>query len=164
MDLAGIVCAGSAFEGMLWGQVTKDGLDATEALVAMVTQSKFHDQVHAILIDGLAFGGFNLVDLQTLSHRLDRPCVAVMRRPPNMPSIHRALRHFHDAALRRAMIERAGEVHQVDDFVFQVVGASPQDTARLLAHVTLHGDVPEPLRMAHLINSAIKTGQSSQRA
>lgn len=164
VDVAGIVCTGGAFEGMLWGQVAKDGLDATEALVTMVTQSKFHDQVHAILLDGLAFGGFNLIDLPTLSRRLERPCVAVMRRPPNMPSVHRALRHFHDEPLRRATIERAGEIHQVGGFVFQVMGATPEDTAQLLASATLHGNVPEPLRMAHLINSAFKTGQSSNRA
>lgn len=164
VDVAGIVCAGAAFEGMLWGQVARDGLDATEAVASMVARSKFHDQVHAVLLDGLAFGGFNLVDLPTLARRLDRPCVAVMRRAPNMPAIHRALGHFHDEPLRRATIERAGVVHELDGFVFQVMGARPEDTAALLGRVTLHGHVPEPLRMAHLINSAIKTGVSSQRA
>lgn len=164
IHLAGIVCAQTTFEGMLWGCATRDGLDATEVVVQMLTRSKFHDQVHAVLLDGLAFGGFNLVDLPTLSRRLDRPCIAVMRKRPNMPSIRRALSNFHDCAYRLHLIERAGPVHDADPFYFQVQGATPEVVAKLLPTLTAHGNVPEALRLAHLINSAIKTGESSQRA
>lgn len=164
VDISGIVCAGTRFEGMLWGQADRDGADATAALIGMCTQSKFHAQVHVVLIDGLAVGGFNLIDLPALAEALDRPCVAVMRRPPDMPAIRRALARFPDADRRQRLVMRAGPVHCVEPFCFQVAGAEPDVTAEALRQLTDRGHVPEALRLAHLIGSAIKTGQSGRRA
>ncbi len=164
VNVSGIVCAGTRFEGMLWGEVTQDGNDATAALAAMVSGSKFHAQVHLVLIDGLAFGGFNLVDLPGLAAALERPCVAVMRKHPNLPAVRRALARFPDAVRRLALVEAAGPIHEQSGFVFQVAGATADETAQALALLTDMGRVPECLRLAHLIGAAIKTGTSSRRA
>lgn len=164
VNLSGVVCAQTRFEGMLWGQAQRDGADATEAIAAMCLQSKFHAQAHVILIDGLAVGGFNLVDLPALADAVDRPCVAVMRRPPDMPAIHRALARFSDAERRLRLVARAGPVHRAEPFCFQVMGAPADVTAVALRHLTDRGHVPEALRLAHLIGSAISTGQSGRRA
>lgn len=164
IEVAGIVCAHTRFEGMLWGRATRDGADATDALIGMCRASKFHAQVHLILIDGLAVGGFNLVDLPRLAAILERPCVAVMRRPPDMDAITRALRRFDDFERRMDLIARAGPVHQFDPFCFQVAGAKPALVARCLDRLTDRGHVPEALRLAHLIGSAVKTGESGKRA
>lgn len=45
-----------------------------------------------------------------------------------------------------------------------VKGCTPDEAARLLQTVTENGNVPEALRIAHLIGSAVKTGQSGKRA
>ena len=164
VDVSGIICAGTRFEGMLWGAADRDGADATRVLTQMCLQSKFHAQVHLVLIDGLAVGGFNLVDLPALAAAIERPCVAVMRRRPDMPAIHRALAQFDDAERRLRLVARAGPVHRVEPFCFQVAGAAPDVTAEALALLTDRGHVPEALRLAHLIGSAIKTGQSGRRA
>ena len=164
VNLSGIVCAGTRFEGMVWGEVRKDGDDATARVIELVMGSKFHDQLHVVLLDGLAFGGFNLVDLPALAEALDRPCVAVMRRPPDMEAIGRALAHFDDEQRRLELIARAGPVHEADPFFFQVAGAPPQDVPPVLAQLTDQGHVPEALRLAHLIGAAIKRGESSSRA
>lgn len=148
----------------MWGEATKDGLDATEVLAAMLLRGKFHEQIHAVLIDGLAIGGFNLIDLPQLAERLERPCVAVMRRRPNLAAIHSALSQLADAPHRRALIARAGVIHEEGGFIFQVVGESPAVVGRALAAVTDQGRVPEPLRLAHLIGAAVKLGQSGRRA
>jgi endonuclease V-like protein UPF0215 family len=163
-NFSGILCAGTRFEGMLWGDIEVDGEDATEALIQAIKPSKFYEQIHVVLIDGLAMGGFNLVDLPRLAHVFDRPCVAVMRKLPDMPRIERALRNFDDFERRMDLIERAGEIHEHDPFVFQCVGAPPDVVAQALATLTDQGHVPEALRLAHLIGSAIKTGSSSNRA
>ena len=63
VNLAGIVCAQVRFEGMLWGEIERDGDDATDGVIELVSGSKFAEQAHIILTDGLAFGGFNLLDL-----------------------------------------------------------------------------------------------------
>ncbi|MFH2064166.1 MAG: DUF99 family protein [Pseudomonadota bacterium] len=162
--IAGAVCAGTRFEGMLWGKVRKDGNDATDVLYRMVSGSKFHEQVHMVLIDGLAFGGFNLIDLPLLAEQLDRPCVAVMRKPPDMAAIRNALRHFDDCQHRLDLLEKAGPVHQADNFCFQVMGEDSDITSEALKRISIQGNIPEALRIAHLIGSAVITGQSGRRA
>ena len=164
VHIAGVVCSGTRFEGMLWGTVRKDGNDATRVLAQMLRGSKFHPQVHLVLTDGIGFGGFNLIDLPELAKQLDRPCIAMMRKPPDMEAVRKALRHFDDCPHRLDLLEKAGPVHPGDNFCFQVAGAPPGIAAAALKRISFQGNVPEALRMAHLIGSAVVTGQSSQRA
>lgn len=164
VQLSGIVCAQTRFEGMVWGQATKDGDDATEVIANMVLGSKFHRQIHVVLLDGLAIGGFNLIDLPELVARVERPCICVMRRRPNMEAIHKALDCFEDKARRVALIERAGKVYERSGFVYQVCGVAEDHAAQALVRLTDQGHVPEALRLAHLIGAAIMTGESSSRA
>lgn len=164
VNVSGVVCSGTRFEGLLWGEATKDGLDATDTVCDMLIGSKFHDQVHVVLLDGITFGGFNFVDLPALAARVDRPCVAVMRREPNLEAIRSILPRLSDPEERLARMERAGPIHTIGGFVFQVVGEEPEVVAQALAAVTDNGFVPEPLRIAHLIGAAVKTGQSGKRA
>ncbi len=164
VHIAGVVCAGTRMEGMLWGQATRDGWDATEVITAMLRDSKFHAQVHLVLLDGLAIGGFNVIDLPALAAALDRPCVAVMRRAPNMAAIARALTRLEGGDARMATFARGGPIHQRGAHVFQCEGLEPEDAGAALAALTDQGHVPEALRLAHLIGAAIKTGQSSSRA
>ena len=49
-----------------------DGEDANEAISRMVRDSRFSEQVRMVMIDGAAFGGFNVVDIQALSEDLGR--------------------------------------------------------------------------------------------
>jgi endonuclease V-like protein UPF0215 family len=48
--------------------------------------------------------------------------------------------------------------------VFQVAGAEPDEVARGLARLSDRGNVPEALRLAHLIGSAVRQGESGRRA
>lgn len=164
VQISGVVCAGTRFEGMVWGAAERDGRDATAVLTRLCATSKFYNQIHAVLIDGLAVGGFNLIDLPGLAEALARPCIAVMRRPPDMPAIRRALQRFPDVERRLALIEKAGTIHERAPFCFQVAGADPDTVAVALAALTDRGHVPEALRLAHLIGSAVQTGESGRRA
>ncbi len=164
VNVAGVVCANTRFEGMVWGSVQKDGDDATEVLSRLLLQSKFYDQVHLVLIDGLAVGGFNIIDLPKLAQRLERPCVSVMRKLPDMPSIQQALENFPDTAKRLDLIRKAGAIHRHKPFYFQTQGGNPATVGQVLQRLTLAGHVPEALRFAHLIGSAVMTGQSGNRA
>jgi endonuclease V-like protein UPF0215 family len=164
VSVSGIVCTGTRMEGMVWGTATRDGDDATDVLCALLRSSKFHEQVHLVLLDGIAIGGFNVVDLPLMSERLGLPCVAVMRRMPDLPAVRGVLSRFEDAERRLALLDRAGPIHTLDGFVFQCVGLEPDVVARALTALTDRGKVPEALRLAHLIGAAVKTGQSGRRA
>lgn len=164
VNISGIVCANTRFEGMLWGSLTRDGLDATDTLIELITRSKFYEQLHGILLDGIAFGGFNIVNLPKLAHETQLPCLAVMRKAPDFAAIDQALKNFSDYEHRKHLIALAGKVEQRSDFVFQCAGIDPENALSLLTRTTDTGKVPEALRLAHLIGSAIKTGESSKRA
>ncbi|MCH9682258.1 MAG: DUF99 family protein, partial [Deltaproteobacteria bacterium] len=128
VDLAGVVCRGTRFEGMLWGHTRKDGWGATATLISMLRGSKYLPQVHLVLLDGIAFGGLNVVDLPALAEAVQRPCVAVMRRMPNLPAMHRAIGMLPRPERRLDLLQRAGPIHQRAPFVFQVCGLDPART------------------------------------
>lgn len=164
VNVSGVVCSNTRFEGMVWGEVKRDGNDATECLIDLVTKNKFHTQLHAVLIDGIAFGGFNIIDLPKLSEKSSLPCITVMRKLPNLIAVDNALRNFSDYESRIKLIKKAGEIYNHSPFYFQCAGIDAQSAGLILERVTDNGNVPEALRIAHLIGSAIKTGVSSNRA
>lgn len=166
-----MICANTRLEGMLWGSATKDGDDATDKICTLIKSSKFYAQTHVIMIDGVAIGGFNIIRIQKLADDLGLPVMTVMRNAPNMQNIEAALDNFDDKATRLQHIAEAGAIHHHGDFYFQFAApASKPDiidiniAAQSLALATDKGKVPEALRLAHLIGSAIKTGQSSRQA
>lgn len=164
VSLAGIICAGTRFEGMLWGEIQPDGWDATATIATMLLNSKFLPQLHIVLLDGISLGGFNIVDLPALANAVRLPCVSVMRRLPNLTKVEYALRRLPEPERRLEIIAQAGQIYQSFPFVFQVCGATPAITARVLARLTDRGHVPEPLRLAHLIASAVIKGESGKQA
>jgi endonuclease V-like protein UPF0215 family len=164
VGVAGVICAGTRFEGLVWGRIRRDGWDATEVLGHLLVGGKFLPQLHLVLLDGIAFGGFNVVDLAALAVALGRPCVAVMRRPPDLAAVERAIARLPAAPRRLAVLRRAGPIHHRGAFWFQVRGGDPDRVGEALARITDRGMVPEPLRLAHLVGSAVRTGESGRRA
>jgi hypothetical protein len=164
VPVAGAICAGTRFEGLVWGRVRRDGRSATDELCRLLLGGKFLPQLHLVLLDGIALGGFNVVDLAALHDRLGRPCVAVMRRQPDLAAVERAVRHLPGAEQRLAAMRRAGPVHARGGFVFQARGVEPDVAADALARLTDKGLVPEALRLAHLIGAAVVKGESGRRA
>ncbi|MDC0835042.1 DUF99 family protein [Geitlerinema sp. CS-897] len=162
--IAGVVCGGTRFEGMVWGQIEPDGWDATDRICDLLLEGKFLPQLHLVLLDGIGFGGFNLIDLPLLAQRLQRPCVALMRRPPKLKKMEQAMRRLPDFEKRWDRIRRAGRIYASPPFYFQVCGESPGTIAKVLRSLTECGHVPEALRLAHLIGSAVMKGESGTRA
>jgi endonuclease V-like protein UPF0215 family len=164
VGLVGVVCAGTRFEGMVSGRVRRDGWRATDEIVRLLERGKFLPQLHLVLLDGIAFGGFNLVDLPRLASALRRPCVSVMRKLPDLPAMERAAQRLASPERRLRLLRGAGTIHVATPFVYQVCGADPAETAHALARLTDTGNVPEALRLAHLVGGALAYGESGRRA
>ena len=162
--VVGAVFAGTRLDGVLSCRVRRDGINATPALAQCVRYSRFYPQLHAVLLQGIAFGGFNVVDLQGLHEALDRPVLVVCRKQPNLIAIRRALlRHVHGGARKWKLIEQAGPMEPMDGLFVQRAGLAPEDARMLLARLAIHSAVPEPLRTAHLIAGGIAQGHSRGR-
>ena len=164
VNITGIVCAGTRFEGMVWGQIRQDGWNATDTICKLLIGSKFLPQLHLVLLDGIGFGGLNIIDLPQLSERLALPCIAVMRRLPSLKDMEEPIRRLPQPEKRLKLLQRAGKIHAFPPFYFQVCGESPEVIAQALKNLTDCGNVPEALRLAHLIGAAVIKGESGNSA
>ncbi len=162
--IAGIICGLTRFEGMLWGEIDPDGWNATEVIYQLLANSKFFPQLHLVLLDGIGFGGFNIIDLPQLHQRLNLPCVAVMRKFPDLVAMKEAMSRLPEVEKRWEIVQRAGQIYQKPPFVFQVCGEKPETIAATLSRLSDRGNVPEALRLAHLIGSAVIKGESGNCA
>jgi hypothetical protein len=163
--LVGIVCSRTRMDGVLSGKVRRDGRNSTTTMIELVRTSQFKEHVRAVLLQGIAVAGFNVVDMHALHEGLGVPVVAVARREPRWSRIKHALfAHTKGAERKWALIDAAGKMDRIGDVFVQRVGIGIPETKALLAATTLHGSLPEPLRLAHLVAGGVTTGKSRGRA
>jgi endonuclease V-like protein UPF0215 family len=165
--VVGVACAGVGMAGVMATRVRRDGRNATEALAKMIAASRFRTHGHAVLLQGIALAGFNVVDLAELNDRIGLPVIVVTRRAPDLAAIRAALLGRVPGGVRKwRLIERAGPMQPLASprLHVQVAGIEVARAAALLRAVTPAGNnLPEPLRMAHLIAGGIATGESTSR-
>lgn len=161
--VAVLMCGAQRVDGIMLGRTTQDGFAATRAIVRMLTTGRFAGQAQALLTDGVAVGGFNVLDLPRLAADLGIPVIAVMRRRPDLAAVRRALSHMPQAERRIKTLLAAGPIHDADSLWFQVAGASVSTARRILAVARGGTRYPESLRVAHLVAGAVTTGASRGR-
>jgi endonuclease V-like protein UPF0215 family len=104
-------------EGIMRTEVEVDGSDANEAIVAMVRRSRYREQLRLILFDGVAVGGFNVIDVDRMFRETGIPCATVTREMPDFERMEAALRsHFPDWQERLRVIKRNPHFLQMKDF------------------------------------------------
>lgn len=163
--IVGVVCARTRLDGVVSGFVGRNGDDATARITELIESSQFEGYVRAVLLKGIAVAGFNVVDIHALSGHLGVPVLVVLRRPPDYAAVRAALTAIGiDAEAKWERICRAGEPQRVRDLWVQAAGMTLERVAPLLAATTLHGHIPEALRVAHLIAGGIGSGRSRGRA
>lgn len=155
-------------EGILRSQCQVDGGDATKVLEEMLMASRFKPQLKAVMIDGMALGGFNIVNVNTLWERTGVPVITVTREPPDLKAMELALRkHFIDWEARMEVLQ-SKELIPVNTghrpILISVTGISQRDAIELIRKSVVRGAIPEGLRMAHIIASGLARGESKGRA
>jgi uncharacterized protein len=146
-------------EGLLSGKIRRDGANSTRALAELIGGSRFAAHLQAVLLQGIALGGFNVVDIHALSERLGMAVLVVARRLPDMAGVKRALiERVPGGARKWALIERAGPMEPSAGVFIQRAGISLAEV--LIERLAIHSRVPEPLRAAHIIAGGMTTGQS----
>ncbi|HZY70727.1 MAG TPA: DUF99 family protein [Thermoplasmata archaeon] len=163
-----VVSLPATVEAIAVSRVRVDGRDATDRVVALLRQLPPLEGVRAIVVDGIAVGGFNVLDLDRVAGELRRPVVSVTRRSPDYRAIERALRtYFPRDAERRWRLIRAHRLFPVPTggapLWATAVGCTRADAVALLRRAAEHGYWPEPLRLAHLIARASAEGFTRKR-
>lgn len=160
--LVGTVFRGGQFlDGVVSTTIAKDGDDATEKIAALVTSSH-HDKLRGIFLNGITFGGFNVVDLPALSQTTGLPVIAVVRHKPDLEKIKKVLERFPPSKWTATLA--AGQLHRFGPIYFQFAGSSITTATELLKVSTTRSHIPEPLRAAHLIAAGVVKGESRGRA
>jgi hypothetical protein len=162
--VVGAVFAGSRLDGVLSCAVRRDGANATRAIAECVRSSRFYPQLHAVLLQGIAFAGFNVVDVHALCEQLGISVLVVSRRRPNLTAIRRALLERVPGGARKwKLIQSAGPMEALEGVYVQRAGLSVEQARSLLRLHRLNGVLPEALRVAHLIAGGVTLGESRAR-
>ncbi len=138
------------------GWIGVDGMDGTErALKLLKSLSKLQSP---ILLAGVTFGGFNLIDPRRLQKMFKVPTIVVVGSRPNNRAVKRALvRHFLDWRERWRIIRSLGPLRTVrtvaseNPLFYEAFGCSSSVAQRILAGWALVSRTPEPLRVAGLV-------------
>ena len=89
--VVGAVCARTRLDGVLSTTVRRDGNNATDRLIELVQTSRFQAHIRAVLLQGIALAGFNVVDLERLGEALAIPVLVVVRKQPRLQMVKDAL-------------------------------------------------------------------------
>ena len=166
--IGAVVRVPSYLEGVIKFEVSVDGDDSTEAIRSAVGKSRFKDQIRALMIDGIALAGFNVIEIQELADSLGIPVITVTRDKPDMEAIRAALsKYFDDWKSRYEKITRIPmkEMQTPQNPIYvSYAGIDWEEAGKLIDISTVRGAIPEPLRMAHIIASGIVRGESKGKA
>jgi endonuclease V-like protein UPF0215 family len=160
--VVGVVFRGGYWlDGVMHTRVKVDGVDATKKISSMIVGSSHRKQLRVIMLCGITFGGFNVVDIKELSMKTGLPVIAVTREKPNLKDVQAALKNLPKSEERWRAMVNAGETFEVatrhkDAKVFiQVFGVSVKDAVKILRLTSTRSNVPEALRVAHLVASGV---------
>ena len=162
VDVVGVVYRGGYwFEGVMRTEITIDGLDATEKIAAMIESSPFYGEIRVIVLDGVTFAGFNVVDISELSRRVDLPVISVVREKPDLEEIRSALKNLPDFEIRWRAMENAGKIFEVETrkgenpVYMHLAGILREDAEKIMKNTSTRSLIPEALRVADIIASGL---------
>jgi len=158
--VVGVVFRGGCFiDGIMHTKIAIDGLDATEKIASMIIGSPHRRQLRLVMLSGVTFGGFNIVDIKKLNSITELPVLVLTRDKPDLDAIHSALKNLTATEKRWQIILAAGEIYEVKNkgskLYMELAGLSLADAQTILELTSTRSSFPEPLRVAHLIASGI---------
>jgi len=162
VDVIGVVYRGGYWlDGVMRTEVEIDGVDATEKISTMITNSPHYDQLRVVTLNGITLAGFNVADIQELFKKLRLPVIAVTREKPNLEEIKEALMNLPDHERRWEAVKKAGKIIEVctrrgeRPIYMQIAGLSEADAEKILRKTSTRSNFPEALRVAHIIASGL---------
>jgi hypothetical protein len=158
--VVGVVFRGGCWlDGVMHTRIAIDGFDATDRIASMINSSPHCKQLRLVMLNGITFAGFNVVDIKRLNLATKLPVIALTRDKPDLEAIRKALDNLTKSEKRWKMILEAGEIHEVcsrgKQIYMGIAGISLVDAREIVELMSIRSSFPEPLRVAHLIASGI---------
>ena len=164
VPVVGVVFRGGYWlDGVMHTKVKVDGFDATGNIASMILNSPHYEQLRVIMLNGITFAGFNVADIKKLNAKTRLPVIAVTREKPDFAEIREALKNLSKCEERWKAMLNAGEIFEVrtktggEKIYIQISGVFEEDAKKILQLTSTRSNIPEALRVAHLIASGISS-------
>ena len=168
MVIGVIMRGGEYLECVLRRHIYIDGNDATFVCKDMIKKTRHREQLRAMLLDGIALGGFNVVNIQEIFNETTLPVITITRDKPNFKKIEIALKKNFDDWKNRLNIMKNGTLYEIktehNPIFIKCAGIDVSEAKEIIKLSTIRGVIPEPIRVAHLIASGITRGESYGKA
>jgi len=157
--LTGVVYRGTEFiEDIQCIEVTVDGRDATVKVLKLFEKVSNHEQIKAILIDGISLGGFNIVDLDKIESETGKAVVAVTKNRPDRDDFRETMERTGNYDRNFEDLEEPVEISLEDGNCFiQFAGCTREEAEELIRKNLIHGQVPESIRIADMVGRALNS-------
>ncbi len=149
-------------EGIVSAKISVDGFDSTKKIFGLIKKTRFGEQAQFILLSGLNFAGFNIVDVLQLFKKTKKPVIIIFRKKPDLKKFFLAIKKTKSAMKRRQLVLKAGAIYSVGKIHFQAIGICKRDAAQLIKRLCANSNLPEPIRLAHLVASGLSLGESTR--
>ena len=154
--LAGVVMRRDfVIDGFVFGSTTLEGDDATDTILKMYDDLQRPD-ISYVLISGLIVSMYNIIDIKKLSDVLKIPIIGISYRDSS--GIEDSLKHHFPDSFESKIheYEKLGQREKITlstshDVYVRKEGCTLNEIKHLLDDLTLHGSIPEPLRVSQLL-------------
>jgi len=169
VPVIGVIFRGGKFlDGALKTEVSVDGRDATGNIIKLVNSTRHKPQLRVMMFDGVTLAGFNVLDIKKIYEKTKLPVIVINRKIPDLKKVEKALKNFKDFDKRWEAIVNAGKIKECrvknKKVYFQSIGLGDEETKEIINLSTTRSFIPEPLRIAHIIATAVVKGESAGRA
>ncbi|MCL4326233.1 MAG: DUF99 family protein [Candidatus Thermoplasmatota archaeon] len=159
-NVIAVICRLPAYiEGIDSFTVTVDGTDSTDYMIDVISNSKFKKSLNIIMINGIAFAGFNIVDMDRLYRMTSIPVITVTRKNPDIDLMISAIKkRFLDWEARASLIQnkKTYMIEHMNHKLWISCSGIEYDIARtIVINSIYYGNYPEALRIAHIIAGGV---------
>ena len=140
-------------DGFCFGKVRVGGMDGTDEILRMISSLNRQD-VNVILLNGCVIAWYNIIDPTFIAERTNLPVICVSYQDSEGLTEH-INHHFPGDDNRLKAYEELGERMSVPlktglELFARGYGCNEHEVRQLLRIFTLHGKIPEPIRVARL--------------
>jgi len=155
--LTGVVYRGTEFiEDIQTESIRVDGEGATKKVLSLYRKCNNPRQIKVVLVDGISFAGFNIVDIEKVSENIGKPVIAVTSNKPNKDNFRRAMKHSATMMSGLKVLTHIQKSSWRMGNVSSSLGCSKDEAKNFVRNSVIHGLVPEPIRVAHMIGRGMR--------
>ena len=162
------VVVGAVYRGKFWLDgimrtvIDAESLNATKEVAHMITVSNHYKQLRVIMLHGLMFASPNIIKIDELYEETRLPVISVTEKRIDPSDILNASMRLKDHGIGVVAPEHAlagipiATKPRAPPIFMQFTGLTKQKAEEVLRMSCARSRIPEPVRVAHTIASALK--------